>query len=478
MRSLPPLAFLALVAPVFFLPLACEDSSGSSSGGAFNPEAGPGFEAGTTEAGPLPEAGVDASPPAPLGVTVTVTEGGLPSSSVRVILQDAAGLVIGDKATDATGKVTVATAPSMVTVLIAHGTGAGSSVAPVTFVGVADGDKLFVRSVADVLVETAPVGQYSVSFTSSAANANANVFDVFAGAGCFNSGNSVGASVVVALYPGCLGPKNAVLTEASLTGSILGFGFAKDLAKPVASGTLDVGPLTFAAPGTTTLNATNVPATPFGSTVELSAVANDVLFRMREATGTVDSGGRSWKTPTGFAEAYQTEVSFGEVNASSVSTRLFLRREAVPASNILTGVDYASGLAKITDAALTKPTPARPEVALTSTSALTSADGGIATFHWSSPIAQSSGSWTVVFPPSTTTLKLPALPADATAFVPTDNVSIDEVIFLEATQLPGYKELKLLPIQPNFGVEIVDTQKPLPLPGTVRVTRWTPGVPG
>ena len=80
--------------------------------------------------------------------------------------------------------------------------------------------------------------------------------------------------------------------------------------------------------------------------------------------------------------------------------------------------------------------------------------------------------------PSTTTIRLPALPADATTFVPADNVSIDEVIFLEATQVPGFKELKRLPIQPNFGLDLVDTQKPLPLPGTVRVTRWTAGVPG
>jgi hypothetical protein len=426
----------------------------------------------------MPEAGVDSAPPAPLGVTVTVTDGALPLNNVRVILHDAAGLVIGEKATDATGKVTLATAPSMVTVLIAHGAGAGSSVAPVTFVEVADGDKLFVRSTPDVVVDPAPVGQYSVSFTSGAANANASNFDVFAGAGCFNSGGSVGAAVLVDLYPSCLGPKNAVLTEASLGGTILGFGFAKDLAKPAASGVLNVGPLTFAVPGTTTLNATNVPATLFSTSVGLSAVANETLFTMREATGTINGGGRSWKTPTGFADAYQADVAFDEVNAASVSTRLFVRREAVPVTSLLTDVDYASGLAKITDAALTKPTPARPEVALTSAAALTGADGGVATFHWNDQVAQTSGSWTVVFPPSTTTIKLPALPADATTFVPAADVSIDEVIFLEATQLPGYKELKLLPIQPNFGLDLVDTQKPLPLPGTVRVTRWTAGVPG
>ena len=99
------LRLLALVGPVFLLPLACEDSSGSPSGAAFTTEAGASFEAGIAPEGGAPETGVDASPPAPLGVTVTVTDDALPRSNVRVILQDAAGLVTGEKTTDAAGKV-------------------------------------------------------------------------------------------------------------------------------------------------------------------------------------------------------------------------------------------------------------------------------------------------------------------------------------------------------------------------------------
>ena len=83
------LRFLALLAPTLLLPVACEDPS-SSSGGKFNPEAGPGFEAGTpSEAGPLPEAGADVIVP-PKGVTVLIVDGLLPKrtrASSRTMLR-------------------------------------------------------------------------------------------------------------------------------------------------------------------------------------------------------------------------------------------------------------------------------------------------------------------------------------------------------------------------------------------------------
>jgi hypothetical protein len=477
MRSL---RLLALVAPVLFLPLACEDSSGSSSGVTFNPDAG-GFEAGPSpmpEAGPLPEAGVDSSPPAPLGVTVTVTANALPKVNARVVLHDAAGLVIGEKVTDAAGKVTLPTAPSMVTVLITDGI---SSVTPVTFAGVADGDKLVVAAVPGVAVDPTIVGQYSVSFSAAGVAATADTFGVAAGAGCPPGSGAVGEPAILDLYASCLNAKNAVLSDATSDGSLVGFGFVKDLAKPAApppAAATNVGPLAFTAPGTTTLSATNVPPTSTNVSADLFAIANSGTFRMNYSSGLVEAGGQAFKTPTGFAEAYQTVVSFDEFNATSMSTRVFVRRESVPASNVLTAVDYTAALPRITDVPMTTPTAGRPQVVVTSAAALGSADGGVATFSWSNSLAEINGSWTVVFPPSTTTVKLPALPADAAMFVPTPNVSIDEVIFIEATQVPGYKELKLLPIQPSFGVDLVNTQKPLPVPGTVRVSRWTPGVPG
>lgn len=475
MRSL---RLLALVAPVLFLPLACEDSSGSSSGATFNPDAST-FEAGPSpvpEAGPLPEAGVDSSPPAPLGVTVTVTDNALPKAGARVILQDAAGLVTGEKATDATGKVTLATAPSMVTVLISSGI---SSVSPVTFMGVADGDKLVVAAVPDVAVDTTIVGQYAVSVSNAGVAASATSFGAIVGAGCPGS-PSPGSPAIVDLYAGCLGPKNAVLAAAMTDGALLGFGFVKDLAKPAApppAAPTNVGPITFAMPGTAKLSATNTPATGANVSSDLFALANGTLFRMDFSTGAVESGGRVFSTPVGFAEAYQSLVRFEEFNASSTSTRVSVRREAVPASNVLTSVDYAGALPRITSVPLTIPSAGRPQITVTSAAALGGSDGGVATFRWSNSLAEINGAWTVVFPPSTTSVGLPALPADAPTFVPTPDVLIDEVVFVEATQVPGYKELKLLPLKPNAGLDLADAQRPLPIAGTVRVSRWTPGLP-
>jgi hypothetical protein len=46
------------------------------------------------------------------------------------------------------------------------------------------------------------------------------------------------------------------------------------------------------------------------------------------------------------------------------------------------------------------------------------------------------------------------------------------VSFIEATQLPGYKEVKALPIAPGSGVNIIAPSTPLPAAGTLRVTQF------
>ena len=63
--------------------------------------------------------------------------------------------------------------------------------------------------------------------------ANANSFNVTAGAGCIGSG-APGEPAIVNLFAGCLASKNAVLSDAMNGGGLLGFGFAKDVAKPAA----------------------------------------------------------------------------------------------------------------------------------------------------------------------------------------------------------------------------------------------------
>ena len=64
--------------------------------------------------------------------------------------------------------------------------------------------------------------------------------------------------------------------------------------------------------------------------------------------------------------------------------------------------------------------------------------------------------------------------------MPNGTAFVDDVTFFEATQLPGYKELKALPVSPlkNTSLDIGDGRTPLPAAGTVRITRWVSGQRG
>ena len=65
--------------------------------------------------------------------------------------------------------------------------------------------------------------------------------------------------LTVDLFPGCLAAKNAVLARADDSNAVVGAAFAKNVAKPAANATVNVGALTFAAPSVTTFHATNLP---------------------------------------------------------------------------------------------------------------------------------------------------------------------------------------------------------------------------
>lgn len=470
------LRLLALLAPVALLPIvACEDSSGSSSGGVFSPEAGPGFEAGPTptpEAGPLPDGALPDTSTAPLGVTVTVFDGSAPQKDVRVIFHDAAGLVTGQAVTDVAGKVTVAIAPSMVTVLQKD---SSQRPAVVTFAGVTDGDKL--KVVSGGLSGNA--GAYDVTFTGGGVVANASNFFVQAGNGCSAGTNAVDATLSVPLFTDCVAAKNAVLATASSGGGVVGFGFAKNVDAPVAAATVAVGPLAFIAPGTTNVKATNLPsAGGVSSGATLSAISNGQAFGLSNYTGTLGGAGLDFATPTGFADGYQTVIRATQVAFSFADTAL-VRREATtaPASASLATFDFATALPFITNVTASQAVPARPDLTLTSGNAasLATADAGIVRVSWFVSAIDTSGSWTLVVPPSTTSFKFPALPADATDFEPvTNSFAVDSASFFDASQLPSYGAAKLLPIKPGFGLDFVESNRVLPAAGTLRVSRFTP----
>ncbi|MBX3188095.1 MAG: hypothetical protein KF819_13820 [Labilithrix sp.] len=463
------LRFLALAAPVVILPLvACEDDGGGSSGVFEVPETG------TFEAGPVPEAGPpsEAAPDVvvPSGVTVTVLDGTTPKADVRVLFHDTTGAITGDQKTNATGRVVAATAPAMVTVLTLAPAQFGTGPSPVTYVGVADGDNLVVK-LPRFENEVPAEGSYTVSLAAP-----------FDGAiGYYVNAGTCGASVgdpaqptVVPLYPYCVGATNAVLVSAEGEVNTLAFAFAKNVAKPVGATNVNVGPLTFAARGTATITATNLPANTSRST-SFNALANGVAFSTGSGIGLLNESGVAYPHAIGFADAIQTSVAAAEFSEGpGGSTRVIVRREATPAgANPTFAYDLATLLPALTGVTVSQATPSRPDVTWTSASALTGADAGAIELSWSlGGQGAASARWTFIVPPGTTTIKVPAVPADAPDFVPSE-AQVRFFGFVESTLLPNYAAVKALPIDPVSGGPIRElADMPLPANGTVRLTTW------
>jgi hypothetical protein len=76
----------------------------------------------------------------------------------------------------------------------------------------------------------------------------------------------------------------------------------------------------------------------------------------------------------------------------------------------------------------------------------------------------------VVLPPGTTAVKLPALPADATLFVPVAPIDVREVSFVDASTIAGYTQAKALPFPAYAPIDLANVDTPLPIAGTLRFT--------
>ncbi|MDB4938373.1 MAG: hypothetical protein JWP87_5345, partial [Labilithrix sp.] len=372
------------------------------------------------DAGLASEQGPNGAPPSvgnrSVGVTVTVVDGLVPKANVRVLFHDSTGAIVGEAATDASGKVARATAPSMVTVLTKD---YGPRPAAVTFLAVTDGDNLRVGNRASTSKSALP-GFVDVTF-SGANIAGASDFFI-AGAGqCGAPFESAAAGVRVGLNAECgLGPTNAVLATASSASSVVGFAFAKHITAPSASGAaVHVGPLVFTAPGTTKVTASHLRSAPgIENSASLYAVADERAFLL-PGSGVIGAGGLDFPSPTGFADAYETELT--AVGDRGGQTTL-VRRDATsaPASAVLADIDFSNALPFITDVAITASDPARPDVTITTEAgaSLASADVGFLSLDFDF-LAPSMHSWTFVVPPGTVAFKAPALPADATGYLAT-----------------------------------------------------------
>ncbi len=470
------LRYALLGAPALLLVqlLACEDTSSSSGGGFFVPESGT-FDTGSSgqEAGPLPDNFVpDTALPdnfvPPKGVKVVVTKDGVPQKDVRVVPHDSTGAALTDTKTDATGTVTFATAPAMVTVL---STLNGSNPAALTYLGTADGDVLNVA-----LQFFPPELPAFANFTASInAFANATFYNFNVGESCGSNTNDPPQPTNISLYNQCLAAQNAVLATVYGNAGILGFGFLKNQAKPAANATVVLPTITATAAGTLTMTGSNLPASS-NIEAELRSIANSFGYYTSDRSGNITAGGYTFPIATGFADAYQSLVVANKITAGPPVTKGFLRRDASNGTAAQTlAYDFGQTLPYITNG-VTGGTgaPARPDVTLTADASLAATDGGLVRIKWNVVGGLvTTPQWTFVVPPGTTTFKVPALPADATAYVPQAGATVMDALFVESGLLPGYAQLKALPMsvdgQPPTGT---DVSKPLPLNGTVKITSW------
>ncbi|MBS2017362.1 MAG: hypothetical protein JST00_31045 [Deltaproteobacteria bacterium] len=464
----------ALLAVPFVLPVfvACEENSNntSSSGGFTVPEGG-GFEAGPEQdSGPFQEASTDAPIDnfvPPKGAKVTVTKSGTPQKDVRVIAHDATGAITSEVKTDATGVASFAAAPNMITVLTRI---QGSSPAALTYLGVADGDVMNV-AIPDFFGEPPPFAQFT---TSANAFVGASSYSFNVSDNCSGFTNTAGTTTTINLYTNCLGAQNAVLgTAYDGEGFPIGFGFLKNQAKPAMGATVALPAISFTARGTLTQTASNIPANTY-TDAELASIANGFGYYTGNRSGSLSGGGVTYPIATGFADAYQSLVVATSDNGP-ISARAILRRDA--SNNTATqtlAFDFATALPAITNGVVSGAVPSRPDVTLTAAASLAATDGGIVRLRWNlaQGVIPQSG-WSFVVPPGTTTLKVPALPTDtdAAAFLPQAGATVRDAMFLESTLLPGYSQLKTLPInsdgEPPVGIS---NGTPLPANGTVKAT--------
>ncbi|HVH46592.1 MAG TPA: hypothetical protein VM925_29830 [Labilithrix sp.] len=445
--------------------MACENDSGVG-GPSFSFDASlADFNAPPPNDGSTPTPSVDAAPDAPVvpAVSVTVTGAGGPKSGVRIVFHDAAGAVIETKLTGNDGKAThVGTDAGMASALLAT----GSQRHIVTWTGVETGDDLQVRD-GD---SNEDVGLYNVSLSSLFVDSGASIYWVEGPCG----GNSTyGTAAELPLRRGCTRAQNAVLATArTFSSTVTGHAFKKGNPGVTDGGTASITVGDWKEPSTLGLTIANLPVeTSFDS--HLLEIADGAGFS--NSTGDTNGSNVTFKTATGFADAYQASIRFGDFGGSEQS----ITRRFAPAATV--ELDYAGLLPSITDASLDTAAPRRPVISW-STDSTAGTDGGLVQFSFSGP-EDANYLWTLVVPPGSKTVTAPAMPAEAESFLPFDPDSggeswfgVPEILFVEADVLPSYAFFRrqqgtLLGLtESGFGAYSLPA---LPLDGTYKTTSWT-----
>jgi hypothetical protein len=443
------------------------------------PDAG-GFDA------TLPDSAVpDAAPVdvAPQPVTITVRGATGPKAGVTVVFGDGAGAVLATESTDGTGHAThLVPAGSQVTAVF----GTVDRPRLVTIVGVEPGDAL--TAVEDDPDDT--FGQLSI--TSLPAGAPPAVsYDVIAGE-C-GTGGFVTPPSSLYVYRYCQNRgKFPLLARAYDDGSKeIGFVAQKVNSLVPDGGVPDGGVVPVAIAGTwsttyTTnkIGVTNAPGNLFPELV-FSEYAGGIPFWSTKYFDLPDGGPLTadFVGHVGFADFVQREAKVRLSTSAGVSGAAIATRAAAPTASDTVTFDLAQLLPRLTAATLEPTGAGRPTATWASTASLAGTDGALVQIHWYAPNDGNGvyGSWTLVVPPTATSVQMPALPASVASFAPPADANLyspPTVIFIDGSFVPGYAQLRATATDiPPTRAALNDNGgpyvPPLPVDGTMRVTTYT-----
>lgn len=450
---------------------ACEDDTSNGGGDTFDPDSGTYQPPPTTT--PTSDAGSDAAThdagdgdadAGPLPLTVTVMRGNGPAVGVEIVFHDEAGAVIGTAKTDAAGKVVnTGPVPAQVSALL----GGGSHRRIHTWTGVEDHDQLFVADPYSDAGQDA-TGRYDVTLPGKFQDANR--YKLLAGP-CSGMTETQDApeSVQLFLRLKCQRPQVSILARAfDDVASQTAFAFKKGNAAVADGSTVPVTLSSWAAPGTTSVDAKNIPDdwVGYGSLLEIEGglgfFTDENILLANNQSVTVD-------VANGFAEAHQfTGALMNDMRRTSIT-----KRSSSTATSTM--LDFGSMLPEISEVEIDSADAVRPTASWTPANPLTGTDGGGVLLQWIDNRPRDFV-WTFTVAPGAGSVKAPAMPTDAADWLPDDGSEFGEpeVFFLEADAFTGYAQFRseaarIIPMADLYDLNRID-QIVLPQDGTLRAT--------
>lgn len=476
---------VACISGALLLVAACEDSD-SGSGGGFDAGAEgsitPTPTSTSTTPGPLPDAAVpDAGPKV---VTVRVRDkGNQPIASASVLFSNAAGDALGTVQTNAAGTATFAApAGSQVTV------GFGDELTPrlLTITAVEPGDDLLAVDVnpgasspsRSVRVEALPANPPDAPQTLIRMGDCSRVLVVPPTSATFSPECTQGSQTV------------PLLVERVNGSDVAGWTAAKGVTFLADGGET---PVTFPAWNTTTVGqtvtATNAADAGNNFYVSFGEIANGVVIRSTEYAGPPGNDpSLSFRAHPGFGDALQAGAmayDYSVANGGGVGILGAAVRAAAPTADGGVTIEWGNRLPGLTSAGIDAGAPTRPSVAWTSAGSLANADGTYVILFWNEPrdAGTALGSWTILAPPTATSVQTPALPAGFKSAPRTvaSYESPPRIVAVEASFVPGYAQLRAAAAALTPGdTVLVGNGSPssanvpaLPTNGTVRFSAYT-----